>query len=503
MANIAGVIGIPTLGMISSHFLAARAQLQSDLGISWCDKFVTDEEMRGLGRPIDVASKKQYIAEFAVEQGAQWVLYIDDDVIFPPSVLLQLMHRNKDIVGGVYWSKSEPPMPLIFKGHMQGSFRDWHVGDFFKVDAMGMGLTFIRTSVFKKMSKPWFSLDYTYQEIEGRNVKDHGTTEDLYFYKKAHDYGFEVWCDTAIQAYHYDKFTKQFFGIRPDFPQAIAASDTKRGEKLIIDIGSGGQSPYFPEGTPVRADIREDVHPDILCDVRQIPEPDNKYDIAYAADVLEHFGHGGSKQLLKEWTRILKVGGEIRVIVPNIEWACHQILENRGKIPVYAMWVLYGAQDYAKNFHAVGFTAETLADLFQSLGNMKDIKVTKTVDGTHLYATATKASDPKTFESIHPKYSLVGGCHLKEGEVASQEVKPVFEGGTKEAISVPVSNTASGVAGNIPKTEGCDNCSECEKVGLISNLQKNVQLGSEDSKGSDNSADRPSARAIRRAKKRD
>ena len=409
--NLVGVIGIPSFGMVSTAFLAARAMLQGDLGMSWTDKIVHDEEMRQMGRPVDVASKKQYIAEYAVDLGAEWVLFLDDDVIFPPNTLIQLLHRNKDIVGGVYWSKSEPPRPLMFRGHMKGTFCDWHVGDFIQVDAMGMGLTLIKTKVFKAMPKPWFSLDYTYQEPGNKETRDFGTTEDLYFYKKAKDYGFEVWCDTSIQAYHYEKNSKQFFGIRPDFPQAIPASDTKpRGDKLIADVGAGSQSPYFPEGTPVRMDIREDTKPDIICDVRQIPEPTEKYDIVYSSHVLEHFSFTSTMKVLKEWIRILKVGGELRLILPNLEWACKAVVDNKGQIPMYAMWVFYGQQDYPKNFHAAGFTPATLEDLLTSTKVLKDIKITSSQDGTNLIASAIKFKKLKLFESIHPDFSLKEGC---------------------------------------------------------------------------------------------
>lgn len=410
MANIAGVIGVPSLGMVSTHFMVARAMLQSDLGISWVDKIVLDEELRSLGRPVDVATKKQFIAEFAVENGAEWVLYLDDDVIFPPQTLIQLLHRNKDIAGGVYWSKSNPSVPLIFNGHMKGSFQDWHVGDFIQVDAMGMGLTLIKTKVFKAMPKPWFSLNYTFQEMEHKTTRDFGTTEDLYFYKKAKDYGFQVWCDTSIQAFHYDKVTKQMFGIRPDYPQAIPGSDIKpRGHKLIADIGCGESSPYFKEGVPVRMDIRPEVKPDIVCDVRNIPEPEQKYDIVYSSHTLEHFGFNGSVGLLKEWTRILKVGGELRLYLPNLEWACQEVVKNGGEIPQYAMYVFYGQQDYPKNFHAAGFTPKTLKNLLESIGCLKNIKIQVDATGQNLLAHAVKSKHVRPFESIHPKYSFKKG----------------------------------------------------------------------------------------------
>lgn len=422
MAKVKGVIGIPTLGMVSSHFMMARAQLQSSLVISWSDYVVTDDLMRSKGKPLNVAAKKQEIAEFAVENGADWVLFLDDDVCFPPNTLLQLLGREKDIVGGVYWSKSEPPVPLVFKGHMEGPHLNWHAGDFIKVDAMGMGLTLVRTKVFKAMPKPWFSENYVYHELENANSRNAGTTEDIYFYKKARDYGFEVFCDTGIQALHYDKNSNKFFGLRSDMPQAIPGSDIKpRGSKLIADIGSGESTPYFPEGVPVTMDIREEMKPDIVCDVRKIPEPDCKYDICYSSHTLEHFSHRGMLTVLLEWIRILKVGGEIRIHVPNIEWACKNILDN--KIDDYTIWVLYGAQDYPKNFHACGFTKNILQKLFENTGCLDNIKVEFENEGRGLYATARKFRH-LSFESIDPKYSFKDGSAQKGSQFPDLSKNP-------------------------------------------------------------------------------
>jgi hypothetical protein len=39
------------------------------------------------------------------------------------------------------------------------------------------------------------------------------------------------------------------------------------------------------------------------------------------------------------------------------------------------LWCLYGEQDYAKNFHAMGFTPNTLKSLVESLGCFENIEV--------------------------------------------------------------------------------------------------------------------------------
>lgn len=195
-------------------------------------------------------------------------------------------------------------------------------------------------------------------------------------------------------------------------PQAIPGSDIKpRGKKLIADIGCGPHSPYFEEGIPVRIDIREEVKPDIICDVRQIPEPDCKYDIVYSSNTLEHFSHREVKNVLMEWLRILKVGGELRLIVPNIEMAAKNIIEK--KVRDFDIWILWGQQAYPQDFHGCGFTKESLQELLESTECLKDIKIEITHDGNMLTATAKKFKHI-SFESISPKYNFKEGNQMKK-----------------------------------------------------------------------------------------
>ena len=201
------------------------------------------------------------------------------------------------------------------------------------------------------------------------------------------------------------------FGLTMDMPQAIAASDTKdRGKKLIADIGCGTNTPYFKEGIPVRMDIREDVNPDIVCDVRRIPEPDMKYDIVYSSHVLEHFSHRITMSILIEWLRILKKGGELRLVLPNIEPAAKAILDK--KITNYDIWSFWGSQSYSKDYHATGFTPASLKNLLEASGSLKDIKVTTGKNDRNLYVTAIKYRHI-SFESISPEYSFKKGNTMK------------------------------------------------------------------------------------------
>jgi SAM-dependent methyltransferase len=52
---------------------------------------------------------------------------------------------------------------------------------------------------------------------------------------------------------------------------------------------------------------------------RGIPYPDNTFDLVYHSHLLEHFPRNEAHLFLKECQRVLKVGGVLRVVVPNLE----------------------------------------------------------------------------------------------------------------------------------------------------------------------------------------
>ena len=409
MGKVAGVnivVGIPSFGMVSTYFMQARISQQFPLVSSAVDKIV-------LNKPI--ADARNEIVEFALEQGANYIYWLDDDVVAPPESFVKLFRHQKDIINGVYWSKSNPPMPLLFRGHLQGPYWDWKVGDLIEIDAAGNGLTLVKTDVYRKISEtvggPWYSTEYL--SFPGQDGEITPTplnnTEDLYFYWKARKAGYKIWADTSVQAYHYDKNNKVMYGIPPYAPQAMVGWEVKahKGKKLIADLGSGPISPYFmDEGEIVSIDIREDMRPDVVADLRYLPIPNETFDVVHASHSLEHFKWTEVHTVIDEWTRVLKVGGEIRIAVPNLRYTAKRLLDDT--LIAQDFWVLYGEQDYDENIHMGGFTPKMLKSLLESTGCYANITIQEgNIDGPPdgnswtLMLKATKVKNKK-IDNIAP-----------------------------------------------------------------------------------------------------
>lgn len=141
-------------------------------------------------------------------------------------------------------------------------------------------------------------------------------------------------------------------------------------EKIILDLGCGPYYlPYFKTKI-IRLDIRKEVNPDIIRDVRKgLPLKSKSVDMVYCSHFLEHFKKTEILKILQEIHRVLKMQGLFYVTVPNVAWAAMQI--SRGIYDDYVNKVLYGAQDYKFNMHQTGFTPEILEKMLLKSGFFK------------------------------------------------------------------------------------------------------------------------------------
>ena len=114
------------------------------------------------------------------------------------------------------------------------------------------------------------------------------------------------------------------------------------------------------------------MHPDYRCDVRRLPFATKEFDIVFSSQTLEHIAREQVESTLEEWIRVLKPNGELRIAVPNLEWAARRILAGEyGDMPggnVSAWDVFYGEQAYDLDFHKTGFTPKSLGDLLKKYG---------------------------------------------------------------------------------------------------------------------------------------
>jgi len=327
------------------------------------------------GRPVDEA--RNYFAQQAVEKKCKYLFFIDEDVTPPAHALRQLiMHLEHfpdfAVAGGIYCHKSPPSMPMVFRGNGAGPFWDWKIGEVFECSGLGMGCTMIRVDCFKDLTPPYFKTIDSVDAFMDGIAQGEMWTEDLYFCDKLAKTGkWKIMADGGILPDHWDAKTGTPYNLPPT-AKPFHREEVPIGTKKIVDLGCGlaeTESYKTAEGPVLRVDIREEVKPDYRCDLRQLPFGTNEFDIVWSSHTLEHFARTEVPKVLDEWIRILKPEGELRLLLPNIEWAAKHILNK--EVDADVLNVLYGAQTYSENFHKMGFTTNIVEQLLAERGFIK------------------------------------------------------------------------------------------------------------------------------------
>ena len=132
---------------------------------------------------------------------------------------------------------------------------------------------------------------------------------------------------------------------------------------MKLHLGCGKR--YIPGF--IHIDLADYPHIDYKNDVSDLSMfEDNFVDLIYACHVLEHFKRHEIERVLTEWYRVLKIGGILRVAVPD--FAAIVRVYKKYKDMELIMGLLYGGQDYEYNFHHVTFDFKYLEKLLTKVG---------------------------------------------------------------------------------------------------------------------------------------
>lgn len=132
-----------------------------------------------------------------MEWGADHLLWIDGDQVFPANSLDRLLSVGQPFVGCNYARRVEPVAPTALKARTESgdellwtTLEDAKAGVVEEVIGIGFGLCLISRAVFEAAEKPWFAM------VTDRNGDIHG--EDHFFCDRARRAGFKIFVDHAL-----------------------------------------------------------------------------------------------------------------------------------------------------------------------------------------------------------------------------------------------------------------------------------------------------------------
>ena len=146
-----------------------------------------------------IAENRNYLAVQAVKNNCDYLLMIDDDMIFPPETLTLLISRQKDIIGVPYNVKVAPKDKE--NRQQRNNVTYFPTNELTPIDnsnepievlAIGAGVILIKTEVFKKLTQPFF----TFETYENGMTK---IGEDSCFCYKASKNGYKIYCERSLE----------------------------------------------------------------------------------------------------------------------------------------------------------------------------------------------------------------------------------------------------------------------------------------------------------------
>lgn len=176
------LVGMPTMGSMDIEAVKSLMQLEFDGSVD-----IVSESL--------VYDARDKIAMAALANKVDWVMWLDSDIIYPSNIIRKLMSHNKDMVTGLYYKRTPPYTPCIYKleDDKLKPYLDYPEKKLFKVEAAGFGCMLIKASVIKAVHDKFGGCFFPVNGVGG---------EDLSFIRRAKDIGIEVWCDSSIECGH-------------------------------------------------------------------------------------------------------------------------------------------------------------------------------------------------------------------------------------------------------------------------------------------------------------
>lgn len=230
------LVGTPTLGNIRMEWAASRYGQVIPSNYSKVDMIQYMNSY--IPMRYSVADGQNLIVQEAITKGYEWVILIEDDTIPPPDAFLRFNDYIREgkypVVSGLYFTRSDPAEPMVYRGRGNSFFMDWKLGEKVWVDGVPTGLLLLDVrllkavwdeseeylvgnshmrarKVFETPGSTWFNeetgsqemligtsdLDFCTRVIEGGYLQDHWPS----LAKKK----FPFLIDTAINAMHIDR----------------------------------------------------------------------------------------------------------------------------------------------------------------------------------------------------------------------------------------------------------------------------------------------------------
>ena len=108
-------------------------------------------------------TQRERLASAAIDLGAEYMLWLDSDMVFPSTTAVRLLAHNEPVVAANYVRRQLPA-----KGVAYQEIGDWEnplsfdvQDELVEIEGIGMGCMLMKTEIFAEMRKPWFEFGWS------------------------------------------------------------------------------------------------------------------------------------------------------------------------------------------------------------------------------------------------------------------------------------------------------------------------------------------------------
>lgn len=180
------LIGTPMTGLVRSEWCVGR--YGQTIPTNWSHIEVMQWMSSYIPLRYQVADAENIIAKHVVEGNFEWLLFIEHDNVLPPGTFIKInqymIKGDIPIVGALYFTKSTPAEPMIYREPGRGYFADWKLGDKVWCRGLPFGCTLIHGSIIRELWKT--AEPYEVNGIKTRRVFKH--PEDVILDPNSNDF---------------------------------------------------------------------------------------------------------------------------------------------------------------------------------------------------------------------------------------------------------------------------------------------------------------------------
>lgn len=137
-----------------------------------------------------IEGRHQIVVE-ALKDDATHILWLDDDMRFPPETLAVLLLHDKPIVGCNCPRRSSPVKPTATRGGNY-VYSNGKTG-LEEVETIGLAVMLTKTEVFREIPQPWFATAFAKHSPEKKYIG-----EDVFFCGRARERGYPILIDHGL-----------------------------------------------------------------------------------------------------------------------------------------------------------------------------------------------------------------------------------------------------------------------------------------------------------------